>query len=144
MTDRMVQAYYRHEHGDDPDLLQSPSDVDALIDALLASDPSENLAALHSMERPLMPAGVPDHELLVGVNGESQVGVLAFMDDGNFVSLDPAKGRGEASYFIMGNMAEFPSHSEISIALVRQAVKEFLSSGGQRPTCVQWQEPEVW
>ncbi|MFJ4982088.1 Imm1 family immunity protein [Streptomyces coeruleorubidus] len=144
MTDRMVQAYYRHEHGDDPVILQSPSDVDALIDALLSSDPSENLAALHSMERPLMPAEVPDHELLAGVDGESQVGVLAFMDDENFVSLAPSKGRGEVSYFIMGNMTEFPSCSEISIALVRQAIEEFLSSGGQRPTGVQWQESEFW
>ncbi|WP_443049937.1 Imm1 family immunity protein [Streptomyces sp. NBC_00287] len=139
-----MQAYYRNEHGDDPILLQSPSDVDALIDDLLLIDPSRNLAALHSMERPLMPAGVPDHELLVGVDGEAQVGVLAFMDDGNWVSFDPSTSRGEVSYFIMGNITEFPSHSEIPLPFVRQAVKEFLSSGGQRPTCTQWQEPEFW
>ncbi|WP_158101836.1 Imm1 family immunity protein [Streptomyces swartbergensis] len=144
MTTRKVQAYYRREHGDNPVLLQGPSDVDALIDALLAGGPSENLASLHSMERPLMPAGVPDHELLVGVDAGPQVGVLAFMDDGNYASLDPSKGRGEVSYSIMGNATEFPENSEISIALVRQAVNEFLSSGGQRPTCVQWQEPELW
>ncbi|MGY4744144.1 Imm1 family immunity protein [Streptomyces sp. ATMOS53] len=139
-----VQAYYRREHGDNPVLLQSESDVDALIDALLLSRPSENLAALHSLERPLMSAGVADHELMVGADGDLQVGVLSFMDDGNFVSLDSSKGRGEISYSIMGKATEFPKCSEIPIALVRQAVKEFLSSGGQRPTCVQWQEPEFW
>ncbi|MEH0579110.1 MULTISPECIES: Imm1 family immunity protein [Streptomyces] len=139
-----MQAYYRREHGDNPVLLQSESDVDALIDALLLSRPSENLAALHSLERPLMPAGVPDHELMVGADGDLQVGVLSFMDDGNFVSLDSSEGRGEISYSIMGNATEFPNYSEIPISLVRQAVKEFLSSGGQRPTCVQWQEPEFW
>ncbi|WP_416984600.1 Imm1 family immunity protein [Streptomyces sp. T028] len=139
-----VQAYYRRQHGDNPVLLQTLSDVDALIDALLASRPSENLAALHSLERLLMPAGVPDHELLVGADGDLQVGVLGFMDDGNFVSLDSSNGRGEISYSIMGNATEFPSRSEIPIGLVRQAVKEFLSSGGQRPTCVCWQEPEFW
>ncbi|MFF7369812.1 Imm1 family immunity protein [Streptomyces tricolor] len=144
MTYGRVQAYYRREHGDDPALLQSPSDVDALIDALLASGASENLAALHSLERPLMPAGVPDHELLVGANGDLQVGVLGFMDDGNFVSLNSSGGRGIVSYSIMGAATEFPNCSEIPIALVRQAVKEFLSSGGQRPTCIQWQEPEFW
>ncbi|PIM69662.1 hypothetical protein CTU88_27190 [Streptomyces sp. JV178] len=144
VTHSRAQAYYRREHGDNPVLLQSPSDVDALIDTLLASRPSENLAALHSLERPLMPAGVPDHELLVGAYGDLQVGVLAFMDDGNWVSFDPSDGRGEVSYSIMGNATEFPDHSEVSIDLVRQAVKEFLSSGGQRPTCVQWQEPEFW
>ncbi|MET8565746.1 Imm1 family immunity protein [Streptomyces flaveolus] len=139
-----VQAYYRSEHGDNPVLLQSPSDVDALIDTLLASRPSENLAALHSLERPLNEAGFPDHELLVGADGNLQVGVLSFMDDGNFVSLNPLNGRGEISYSIMGSATEFPSHSEVPIALVRQAVKEFLSSGGRRPKCVQWQEPEFW
>ena len=28
--------------------------------------------------------------------------------------------------------------------VVRLAVKEFLVSKGRRPTCVQWQVPEVW
>ncbi|MFI1539828.1 Imm1 family immunity protein [Streptomyces anandii] len=139
-----MQAYYRREHGDEPVLLRSSSDVDALIDALLASRPSENLAALYSLERPLMSAGVPDHELLVAADGELQVGVIGFMDDGNFVSFDPSNGRGETSYSIMGSVTEFPSRSEIPIALVRRAVKEFLSFGGQRPTCIQWQEPEFW
>ncbi|MEV5921964.1 Imm1 family immunity protein [Streptomyces pseudogriseolus] len=144
MTYGKVQAYYRNEHGDNPVLIQTPDDVDALIDALLGSQPSENLAALHSLERPLMPAGVPDHELLVGVDGKNQVGVLAFMDDGNFVSFNPSNKRGEAPYSIMGSSTEFPSESEIPIASVRQAVKQFLSSGGQRPDCIEWQKPELW
>ncbi|MEU8489248.1 Imm1 family immunity protein [Streptomyces sp. NPDC048641] len=60
------------------------------------------------------------------------------------VSLGPADGRGEASYSIMGNMTEFPERSEIPISLVRQAVKEFLSSAGKRPACAEWQVPEFW
>ncbi|UWE13590.1 Imm1 family immunity protein [Actinacidiphila bryophytorum] len=139
-----VQAYYRNEHGEDPVLLQGASDVDALIDVLLASRPSENLAALHSLARPLMPAGVPDHELLVGANGDRLVGVLAFMDDGNFVSLDSSKEEGSVFYSIMGSATEFPVDSEVPIDLVREAVKEFLSSGGRRPNCVQWRKPEFW
>ncbi|MFF2382631.1 Imm1 family immunity protein [Streptomyces sp. NPDC058108] len=140
MTYGRVHAYYRHEHGDSPVLLQSPSDVDSLFDALVAGGPSENLAALHSLERPLMPAGVPDHELLVGADRDLQVGVLAFMDDGNWFSLDPFRGPGQTSYSIMGAATDFPTNSRIAISLARQAVMEFLSSGGQRPTCIQWQE----
>ncbi|MGW4390421.1 Imm1 family immunity protein [Streptomyces sp. NPDC004685] len=139
-----MEAYYRNEHGQSPVVLRSPEDVDNLIDELLVSDPSDNMAALYSLERPLMPAGVPDHELMVGADGDLQVGVLAFMDDGNFVSLGPDAGRGEVSYFVMGNMTEFPVRSEIPITLVRRAVKEFLSSSGKRPTCVEWQVPEIW
>ncbi|MFI8793139.1 Imm1 family immunity protein [Streptomyces sp. NPDC055105] len=125
-------------------MLRSPEDVDRLIDVLLGSDCSENMAVLHNLERPLMPVGVPDHELMVGADGDLQVGVLSFMDDGNFVSLGPADGRDEVSYSVVGNVTEFPERSEISISLVRQAVKEFLSSSGKRPTCVEWQVPEFW
>ena len=89
MTDRTAQAYYRNGHGDDPVLLQSPGDVDALIDTFCAIDPTKILAVLHSMDRPLISVGVPGHEWLVGIDGEAQVGLLAFMDDGNWVRLSP-------------------------------------------------------
>ncbi|MFE2992019.1 Imm1 family immunity protein [Streptomyces sp. NPDC059262] len=141
---RRMEACYRIEHGECPVEPRSPEDVDNLIDELLASDRSENTAVLHSLERALMPAGVPDHELMVGADGDRQVGVLAFMDDGNFVSLGADDRGGEVSYSIMGNMTEFPERSEIPIMLVRQAVKEFLSSSEKRPACVEWQVPEIW
>jgi hypothetical protein len=79
------------------------------------------------------------------VDKDRQVGVLEFMDaEGNVVSLGASKGRGEVSYFIVGNPTEFPDRSEIPIGLVSQAAKEFLISGGRRPTCIQWQVPEFW
>ncbi|WP_432177331.1 Imm1 family immunity protein [Streptomyces sp. NBC_00063] len=139
-----MKAYYRNEHGQSPVVLRSPEDVDNLIDELLVSDPSGNMAFLHSLERPLMPAGVPDHKLMVGAEGGLQVGVLTFVDDGNFVSLGPDAGRGEVSYSVTENATEFPVRSEIPITLVRRAVKEFLSSSGKRPECVEWQVPEIW
>ncbi|MFJ1641527.1 Imm1 family immunity protein [Streptomyces sp. NPDC088256] len=36
----------------------------------------------------------------------------------------------EVSYFVVEDPTVFPGIAEISLALVRQAVKEFLSSGG--------------
>lgn len=141
---RRAEAYYRKEHADQRAILTS-NDADSLIDSLLAGPDSENMAELHSLDRPLLASGFPDHEFLVGVDGELQVGVLGFMDEtGNLVSLGDSEGRGSISYFIVGNGTEFPDRSEIPIVLVRQAVNEFLSSGGQRPTCIQWQEPESW
>lgn len=140
-----VEAYFRKEHGDRRVLLETPEDVDAMIDSLLGGSNFENLAELHCLGRELLPSGFPDHELLVGANPELQVGVLEFMDaDGNVVSRGSLEGRGEVPYFIVGNPTEFPEYSEIPIALVRQAVKEFLASGGQRPTCIEWQVPESW
>lgn len=126
-------------------MLASSGDVDKLIDGLLAGEEFHNLAQLHSLDRELLPSGYPDHELLVGIDRSVQVGVLEFMDaGGNVVTLGPATGRGEVIYHIAGNPTEFPDRSEVSVELIRQAVKEFVMSGGQRPTCVQWQVPEIW
>jgi hypothetical protein len=47
--------------------------------------------------------------------------------------------RDEVFYNYMGNDTDFPHDSEISIGLLRQAAKEFLHHGGDRPTCVTWQ-----
>jgi hypothetical protein len=142
-----IQARYRREHLREPAVLSTAGEVDAMIDWLLLSPLDENLAQVHSLQRPRLPSGVPDHEVLVGVDGSRRVGVVAFGDsDGNAFTLSsPGDYRdGEIAYGIMGHSREFPDHSEIPVDLVRQAVKEFLFSGGQRPECVQWQIPEEW
>jgi hypothetical protein len=51
---------------------------------LLVSPADQNLAQLFSLQRALLlPSGLPDHELMVGVDGSRRVGVLALMGDGN-------------------------------------------------------------
>ncbi|MER7441505.1 Imm1 family immunity protein [Micromonospora avicenniae] len=140
-----VEAYYRPQHGDQRELLTTPEDVDLLIDALLAGPTHQNLAELHSLERSPLPSGTPDHELLVGADRTLQVGVLEFMDaSGNWTTVGSHKGRAEVRYSCVHQMTEFPARSEIPIALLSRAVKEFCLSGGQRPTCVQWERPEFW
>ncbi|MFF6993296.1 Imm1 family immunity protein [Streptomyces sp. NPDC010273] len=123
----------------------SAKDVNALIDSFLAAPAFHNMAELHSLDRQLLPSGFPDRELLVGLDKDRQVGVLEFMDaEGGVVSLGAPNGRGEVFYFIVGNPTEFPDRSDIPIKLVCQAVKEFLTSEGRRPGCVEWQVPEFW
>ncbi|MFG3686003.1 Imm1 family immunity protein [Micromonospora sp. NPDC047740] len=140
-----VEAYYRPQHGDKRELLVAPEDVDELIDSLLAGPIHQNLAELHSLERSTLPSGAPDHELLVGADQSLQVGVLEFMDaSGNWTTVGLQEGRTEVRYSCVNHMTEFPAHSEIPIDLIRRAVKEFCLSGGQRPTCVQWENPEFW
>ncbi|WP_327700120.1 Imm1 family immunity protein [Streptomyces sp. NBC_00459] len=141
-----AEVRYRLEHGGKPDFLSTSEDVDALISSLLTGPASENLAQIHSTERDLLPAfGDPDHELMAGVDKDLQVGVLSFMDgSGNVATRGPSTGRAKPVYYIQGQMTEFPAYSEIPIAVVCQALKEFLSSGGQRPTCVEWQEVDTW
>ncbi|WP_078951923.1 Imm1 family immunity protein [Streptomyces sp. NRRL F-5755] len=138
-----AEARYRLDHGEKPALLHTAEEVDALIDSLLTGPVHENMAQIHSLERESMPSGFPDHELLVGVDRDLQVGVIAYLDsDGNVVTLG-SPGRSGPVYYIQGHMTEFPANSEIPIDLVRRGVKEFLSSGGRRPACVQWQAAQA-
>lgn len=142
---RGAEVYYRRGHREDPLVLSASDDVDRLIDSLLTGEEFHNLAHLNSLDRERLPSGDPDHELLVGVNRTLPVGVLEFMDaSGNVVTLGHEMGRGEVTYHIAGNPTEFPGRAEVPIELIRQAVKEFVTSGGQRPACVRWQVPEIW
>ena len=143
-----AEAQYRYEYGEQPKLLYSVDDVDSVIDDLLepATGPiKENLASIYSLERECLPFGTPDHELMVGVDWELQLGLVTFSDEGgNFVSRGSSGTRVDPVYFQHGHLTEFSGNSEVPIALVRQAAKELLTSDGLRPTCVQWQPLNAW
>ncbi len=114
-----------------------------MIDALLTGPAFHTMAQVHSLEREKLPSGDFDHELLIGVDAAFQVGAITFMDvSGNYATAGAPGSREEPVYHIMGHLTEFPEESEIPIGLVRQAVKEFISSGGCRPECVAWKEME--
>jgi hypothetical protein len=133
-----VKAYYRHEHGDEPVLVETAADADALVDALLAEPYDNSVAALY-VEGRLNEAGVPDHELLVAVNHEDKVGGLRFMGDGGtYFSAGSPSRHDEVVYYYMGSEREFPHASEIPVDVVKQAVRDFLENQGHRPTGVAW------
>jgi len=138
-----AEAYYLTSHGDDPEMLSSPEDVDAFIDRLLEQPIENNLAEMYLVERLQPEESFPNHQFYVGVDRERGVGALKFNDaDGGFASWAPwdAEADSPSYYCLMGNETEFPAGSDVPIDFVRRAVKEFLASGGQRPTSVQWQE----
>jgi hypothetical protein len=134
-----VKAYFRKGHGDNPVLVSTDEDMDALIDQLLAEPFSNSIAAIYSLDRPLNAAGVPDHELYLAVNAKAGVGGLRYTGEHTWFSQGTPSSRDEVFYNYMGNDTDFPPDSEISIGLLRQAAKEFLHHNGDRPTCVQWQ-----
>lgn len=136
-----AEAYYDQEHGEHPVIVRTAEDVDALVDAVAAADFSTSLVNLYITERPRNAAGVPDHELGVGVDAERAVGALSYLGPGGtWYSLGmPTDLPDGVCFFYLGNDTPFPSDSEIPLTLLRRAVKEFLASGGDRPTCVGWQ-----
>ncbi|MFF2146239.1 Imm1 family immunity protein [Kitasatospora sp. NPDC058190] len=134
-----AQAQYTREHSEQPVAMTSAEDVDHLVDELLAGPEDHNLAEIHSLERELTWAGYPDHQFLVGVNRDLGVGVVSFMDEsGNYASTGSPDARPEPDYYSMMQKTVFPDGSEIPVDLVRSAVKEFVLSGGQRPSCIEW------
>lgn len=135
-----LEAWHLMGRGNDPHVIGDVEGVDELIDALLVSPPSFSMAQVFSLARERLPSGFPDHEMFVCVNPEHSVGLIAFADGavGNVVTDSQSSSRGSVAYHLAGNQRLFPRESEISIDLVRRALKEFLSSGGQVPKCVSW------
>lgn len=133
-----VEARYRSENMHDPVLLATVEDADRLIDTLLAGPPMHDAAHLLSRARPRLASGFWDHELYVGVSRDVPVGALAFAapEVGRIVSAGGPDSRTGVAYFVAGHWTEFPDHSEVPVALVREAVREFLCSGGQVPSCI--------
>ncbi|WP_031064557.1 Imm1 family immunity protein [Streptomyces sp. NRRL WC-3742] len=137
---RGAEAVFQEEHHEKPLVLGSEDAVDRLIEALVAGHPSHNMARLFSLDRTPVPAEFPEHEFLVGIDPEEQVGIVAFADaDGWFVPSGTAE-KEYVTYTLATYPREFWKSPEIPVDLARQAVKEFVLSGGLRPTCIEWQE----
>lgn len=138
-----IEAYYRHEHDDEPVVVRTDGDVDQLIDALLAESFDHTMAAFYVTERPATDQGYPDHDFRVGINAEQGVGGLKFAGTHDYIrGVWYAVGRvPEATkvfYEYAGHPEDFPIDSQISVEQVREAVKKFLNSGGERPDSVEW------
>ena len=133
-----IVAYYTSS---DPTVITEPDEVDTFIGDLLEAGYDHSIAKLHIRERPPSAAGFPDHMLRVAVNADDKVGGLAYIgpNAGGF-SKGQLSRYDEVVYYYAGHDHEFPRDSEIPLTLVSEAVKEFLVSGGERPTCVQWQD----
>lgn len=138
---RGAVAVFMEEHWHAPVLLDSEHVIDAMLDALIVAGPLHNAAQLMSLDRQMLSSGLPDHIFLVGVSAGGQFGILSY-STGEEGALIPA---GEATapvatYMLNTYPREFLEPAEVPIDLVRQAVKEFVLSGGRRPTCLEWRE----
>lgn len=142
-----VEAYYK---SDQPAMIDTPKQMDELIDNLLNEPFDNSIAALYHLDRPTNSFDLPDHEMYVAVNAQDKIGGVYYMgqhhgEHGSWYSKGRLSKYNEVSYCITGSTREFPQDSEIPLDLVRQAAQEFLLSGGNRPECIDWQlwQPEL-
>ena len=142
-----IDAFYLYEHAQNPLVLSSSQDVDALFDTLLTLTWVNRVAMLH----PVSCAQADDVdfeplvELMMAVDPERGVSSLKLVDSetGNWESRGPGEDAGESlRYCLAREPCEFGSASSISLDLARLAVKQFLANGGKRPTCIEWQPDE--
>lgn len=135
-----AKAYYRRDHGTDPVAVTTASDVDRIIDDLLADLEGDNsVAAIYVNERPLTERGYPDHELRIAVDATRKVGAVRYAGNREawYIrgAVNPAE---EVEYFFTGHDESWPQDSDLDIAEVRTAAKAFLGSGGERPQAAGW------
>ena len=137
-----VEAYFKHGHGDNPVVLQTTADADALVDAMLLEDFDNSVAALYADARPLK-SELPDHELRIAINAEGKVGGLRYAGgetgDVTYVA-GQTSTREEMFYLYMTHDEGWPKDSEVAIEQVRQAVREFVEGDGARPQSFEWKE----
>ncbi|MFD5922530.1 Imm1 family immunity protein [Kitasatospora sp. NPDC058201] len=136
-----VEVRYRSGHGANSLIVTTIDGLDAVVDDLLAGgDIYCTMAEVYSLDRELMPSGFPDHFFAVCVNADLGVGLVSYADEnGNVTSVGSPETRIQPAYHMVGHMTSFADHSEIPIPLVRQALRDFFTSGGRRPECVAWQ-----
>lgn len=132
-----LDVYYLFEHDERPVVVTTADEVDALIDRVRSESPQQApiLMDVHLSGDPYsqgLDVGVSDDRGVVRYSGRDwprgTVSTSGKISDGE-----------ERPYFYMGHCREFPANAEVSLNLIRAAVKEFLATGGARPTCIHWQ-----
>jgi hypothetical protein len=131
-----LAVYYARGHGEDPVTITTGDEVDALIDRVRAQSPAKApiLMEVHI-------AGDPYAQGLdVGINGDR--GVLRYggreWPEGVFSFGGDQADETPLLYFYMDADTEFPRTAEVPLAVVRQAVRDFLATGGALPSGVTW------
>jgi hypothetical protein len=75
-----------------------------------------------------------------GVNVKNDRGIVTHSDpSGSVISVNDIGTIGAVTYDYMGHLRELPANAEVPMADVRQAMREFITTNGARPTSVSWQ-----
>nr|WP_054049083.1 Imm1 family immunity protein [Alloactinosynnema sp. L-07] len=129
--------YYSRSHSSAPIRVQTEDEVDALVDQVREESP----AAAPVLMQCYISDDIHSQELSVGVVDTRGVIRYAGEDASDGVySTGVGSSDGEPlAYFYMDTWTGFPANSEVSLDVVRPALKQYLLTDGARPTGVSWQ-----
>ncbi|MBP2334686.1 hypothetical protein JOF41_000864 [Saccharothrix coeruleofusca] len=154
--------YYRDDGGagDQPQVVTTPEALDQVLDYIL-DHPQPHPPVITVRDRPrLLDGRYPDHEVKVDADRRAGVGAMLcsgpadFAPDtdtsgdhgGGWITLDRTDRLPEdtpALYMDKATRTRFPANALVPLPLWRQALHELLKTG-TRPTCVQWQDTDVF
>jgi len=130
-----LKAWYDGE-ADDATIIHTAAELDAVLDEV-AGWSGPNIVEL------LIESDPAQAILDVGIDTEFGRGTLYYAgegyDDGCFPRSDSKSDEDPLLYYYMGSDREFPRDAEIPLAAVREAAHEYMTTGGRRPTGIDWQ-----
>ncbi|WP_370943918.1 Imm1 family immunity protein [Amycolatopsis sp. cg5] len=128
---------YGPEHGDEPVVVSTTAELDALLGEVRAAYVERWPVQLEvTLADDPVSCGLD-----VGLRGE--VGVLFYSGDDypdGCYSVGGASAGTPKTYYFYRNNREYPANAEVSSAEVDSAVREFMERGGVRPSAVRWQD----
>ncbi|MBX7268920.1 hypothetical protein KIF24_24740 [Micromonospora sp. Llam7] len=134
MSAEPVRVYYDRI---EPVAVDRIEDLDALLDRVAANPEYQEFPVMVSLE-----TGDKEHVLEICL-GRQDLSMLVW----HHAFLDVAASKGslhqpaDLAYNFGGSRTDAYDSSAIPVATARQAVREFFSTNGQRPTCLEWQTP---
>ncbi|WP_436499619.1 Imm1 family immunity protein [Actinokineospora sp. HUAS TT18] len=129
-------AWYSHDH---PDGIPVPSvdDVDRLIDDVQAESKRTGVPMLIQI-------CVDDEdspEFYAGVNGDAGVLTYAAADSpALWASSGEPSTKDELVYYYSGSSTDLPGDAEVSVEVVREAVKQFMLDPDDLPVAARWRK----
>ncbi|WP_344870768.1 Imm1 family immunity protein [Allokutzneria multivorans] len=135
----VLRAWYDPDDDNEPIIVGSAQDLDALLDRLAVDGALVDVPPLMQLSRRDAEGWAVLH---IGVNGDR--GVLTHTDGtGSYVTTDRTDATATTiTYDYMGHLREVPGNAEIPLPEVREAAREFVSTNGARPTRVHWRAEE--
>ncbi|GAA3465442.1 Imm1 family immunity protein [Saccharothrix longispora] len=163
MSAALTVWYYRDDRpgaGDEPEVVTTAEALDRVLDYIL-EHPQPHPPVFTVRDRPrLMDGRYPDHEVKVDADRGAGIGAIlcggpadfapdAVLSDergGSWVSLGSTSRPSDGAcvlYMDKATRTPFPSSASVPLESWRAALHELLQTG-RRPTCVRWQDTDVF
>lgn len=119
---------------DEPTIINTAAELDTVLDTVVG------WGGRHIVE--LLLADDPGHAIFdVAIDGNQERGALYYStrDRKTWFSKGTETAAETPIYFYMTSPTEYPVDGELPLDVVRRAAHEYMTSGGARPTGIEWQ-----